>query len=99
MKMSFWCSITKTIDIRIKTKNFYFILHRYYVEVDVDKAKGFLFPIVRGTLLPSFNPQCGGGMAMNWLWMRIKIHSELLEKYTDKLLYGSSKWMKWVGVG
>lgn len=51
-------------------------LTKYHVNRSVDKAKGRWFPGLRGTWLPSFDIQTGGGLAINWVGIRIRISRE-----------------------
>jgi len=73
----------------IQTKHL--TIHKYRLNTLVNKSKKLLFPSIRGTLLPSFDPQYIAvdrvkispttttfsrklnGIAINWLWIRIKI--------------------------
>jgi len=47
--------------------------HKYIQDMEANKAKKLLFPTLRGTFLPSVDIQCGGGFAINWLYIRIVI--------------------------
>lgn len=56
----------------------YVTLHKYVHDTKVDIAKNRFFPKLRGTLIPSFDWQVGeyslrSGIAVNWLWIRLKI--------------------------
>lgn len=49
----------------------------YAKNTNVDIAKGRLFPSLRGTLLPSFDKQVDGGIAVNWLSIRIRVSNRM----------------------
>ena len=51
----------------------YFSLHPYIQNVNVNRMKGLKFPKHRGTWLPSFDTQSNGGVAINWLKLRVRI--------------------------
>jgi len=46
---------------------------RYWNVPSVNIAKGRPFPRLQGWLIPSFDRQCSGGWAVNWLWIRMKL--------------------------
>ena len=51
----------------------YISIMLYNQNIYVNKAKHLVFPSTRGTLLPSVDWQRSGGIAINWLWVRIRI--------------------------
>ena len=58
-----------TQTIRHQTVSIYI----YKQNVAINREKGLRFPTIRGTLLPSLDWQFGGGLAVNWLWLRIRV--------------------------
>ena len=50
-----------------------FTVNKYYQDVSVDRAKGRWLPSLRGTWLPSVDKQFYGGIAVNWLWVRVRV--------------------------
>ena len=48
-------------------------IHRYRLDVSVNRAKRRWFPTIRGTWLPSVDLQVGGGVAVNWFGVRAKV--------------------------
>jgi hypothetical protein len=66
---------TSGLNFRIKIPHC--VINKYIQDVSVNKAKGLLFPSIRGTLLPSFDVQCEGGLAINWLYLRVKFIPEV----------------------
>jgi hypothetical protein len=55
----------------------YFTVNKYYTDLKANKAKGLTYPHLRGKLLPSVDQQIDGGVALNWLYIRIKIRPPL----------------------
>lgn len=51
-------------------------INRYFQDIEVNVAKGLYFPSVRGTWLPSWDVQVGGGIAINWLRRRVRFGAE-----------------------
>jgi hypothetical protein len=51
-----------------------FSLRPYRRCVETDRAKGRFLPHLRGTWLPSCDPQIQGGFAINWLGLRFKTY-------------------------
>jgi len=52
----------------------YLTIVKFYKDVDVTKAKGLLFPHLRGTWLPSFDRQMFEfGFAINWIGFRVRM--------------------------
>ena len=49
-----------------------FTINKYIKDVDVNKAKKRYLPHLRGTILPCWDWQYGGGIAINWLWVRVR---------------------------
>jgi len=46
---------------------------RYRQNISVNIAKQLIFPTLRGTWLPSFDKQSSGGLAINWMGIRIRV--------------------------
>ncbi len=46
---------------------------KYYQDINVNKAKGRYFPEYRGTWLPCVDIQIDGGIAINWLGVRVRV--------------------------
>jgi len=51
----------------------YISILKYNLDVSVNKAKGLMFPSIRGTWLPCFDKQIDFGIAVNWLGCRVRI--------------------------
>ena len=52
----------------------YLTIHFYDQDVNVNKAKKLYLPSIRGTVLPCFDWQVNNsGIAINWLWVRVKL--------------------------
>lgn len=55
----------------------YLTIVKFYKDVDVTKAKGLLFPHLRGTWLPSFDRQVFEfGFAINWIGFRVRMSNK-----------------------
>lgn len=50
-----------------------FSIYLLKMDIGANKAKGLYFPSIRGTWLPSFDIQITGGLAINWLGIRVRI--------------------------
>ena len=61
-------------------------IHRYVQDVSVNKAKGLRFPSVRGTWLPSWDWQFFGGIAVNWISVRVCLSRATSGKLRIKIL-------------
>lgn len=51
----------------------YFTINKYRQDVSINEAKKLLFPKIRGTFIPSWDWQVSGGVALNWLGVRIRL--------------------------